>query len=129
MADIKVAIIGVGNCASSFLQGITKYADAGPDETIPGLMHPVMGEYGIGDIKVVAAFDVDANKVGKDLSEAIFSEPNNTMKFQDVPDQGVAVQRGMTHDGVGRYTSELITKAPGGTDNVEIGRASCRERV
>ena len=118
LADIKVAIIGVGNCASSFLQGITKYADAGPDETIPGLMHPVMGEYGIGDIKVVAAFDVDANKVGKDLSEAIFSEPNNTMKFQDVPDQGVTVQRGMTHDGVGRYTSELITKAPGGTDDV-----------
>ena len=118
MADIKVAIIGVGNCASSLLQGITKYADASPDETIPGLMHPVMGEYGIGDINVVAAFDVDANKVGKDLSEAIFSEPNNTVKFQDVPDQGVVVQRGMTHDGVGRYTSELITKAPGGTDDV-----------
>ena len=118
MADIKVAIIGVGNCASSFLQGITKYADVGPDETIPGLMHPVMGEYGIGDINVVAAFDVDANKVGKDLSEAIFSEPNNTMKFLDVPDQGIVVQRGMTHDGVGRYTSELITRAPGGTDDV-----------
>ena len=71
MADINVAIIGVGNCASSLVQGITKYADARPDEVIPGLMHPVMGEYGIGDIKVVAAFDVDADKVGKDLSEAI----------------------------------------------------------
>ena len=81
MTDIKVAIIGVGNCASSLMQGVEKYADAGADETIPGLMHPVLGEYGIGDIKVVAAFDVDENKVGKDLSEAIFSAPNNTIKF------------------------------------------------
>ena len=118
MADIKVAIVGVGNCASSLVQGITKYADAGPDDVIPGLMHPVLGEYGIGDIDVVAAFDVDANKVGKDLSEAIFSEPNNTVKFQDVPNQDVVVQRGMTHDGIGRYTSEIITKAEGGTDDV-----------
>ena len=118
MADINVAIIGVGNCASSLVQGITKYADAGPDEVIPGLMHPVLGEYGIGDIKVVAAFDVDADKVGKDLSEAIFSGPNNTVKFQEVPNQGVTVQRGMTHDGIGRYTSEVITKAEGGTDDV-----------
>ena len=114
MTDIKVAIIGVGNCASSFVQGIEKYADAGTDETIPGIMHPVLGEYGIGDIKVVAAFDVDENKVGK----AIFSEPNNTIKFQDVPESGVVVQRGMTHDGIGRYTSEIINKAPGGTDDV-----------
>ena len=118
LTDIKVAIIGVGNCASSLMQGVEKYADAGADETIPGLMHPVLGEYGIGDIKVVAAFDVDENKVGKDLSEAIFSAPNNTIKFQDVPETGVVVQRGMTHDGIGRYTSEIINKAPGGTDDV-----------
>ena len=118
MPDIKVAIIGVGNCASSLIQGVQKYADAAPDQTIPGLMHPVLGEYGIGDIQFVAAFDVDAEKVGKDLSEAIFSGPNNTVKFQDVPNLDVEVQRGMTHDGVGRYTSEVITKAEGGTADI-----------
>jgi len=118
LAEIKVAIIGVGNCASSLVQGVTKYADATPEDNIPGLMHPVLGEYGIGDIKFVAAFDVDASKVGKDISEAIFQEPNNTLKFQDVPDLGVKVQRGMTHDGIGRYTSDLIKKAEGGTDDV-----------
>ena len=120
LADINVAIIGVGNCASSLVQGVTKYADATPEEKIPGLMHPVLGEYGIGDIKFVAAFDVDANKVGKDLSESIFAEPNNTLKFQDVPHIGVNVQRGMTHDGIGRYTSDLIEKAEGGTDDVAV---------
>ena len=118
MPEIKVAIIGVGNCASSLIQGVAKYADVGPSDTVPGLMHPVLGEYGIGDIKVVAAFDVDADKVGKDLSEAIFAGPNNTVKFQDVEETGVIVQRGMTHDGIGRYTSEVITKAEGGTDDV-----------
>ena len=121
MPDIKVAIIGVGNCSSSLIQGVSKYADATSSEKIPGLMHPVLGEYGIGDIKFVAAFDVDKNKVGKDLSEAIFSQPNNTVKFQDVPNLDVEVQRGMTHDGVGKYTSELVEKADGGTaDIVEI---------
>jgi len=118
LADIKVAIIGVGNCASSLVQGIHKYADAKADDTIPGIMHPVLGEYGIGDVKVVAAFDVDANKVGLDLSEAIYAEPNNTYKFHDVPHQDVKVQRGMTHDGVGQYMSELITKAAGPTDDI-----------
>jgi len=118
LTEIKVAIIGVGNCASSLVQGVTKYADATSGDNIPGLMHPVLGEYGIGDIKFVAAFDVDANKVGKDISEAIFAEPNNTLKFQDVRDIGVKVQRGMTHDGIGRYTSDLIEKAEGGTDDV-----------
>ena len=118
MPEIKVAIIGVGNCASSLIQGVAKYADVGPNDNVPGLMHPVLGEYGIGDIKVVAAIDVDASKVGKDLSEAIFSGPNNTVKFQDVEETGVVVQRGMTHDGIGRYTSEIITKAAGGTDDV-----------
>ncbi|MBG93965.1 MAG: inositol-3-phosphate synthase [Chloroflexi bacterium] len=115
---IKVAIIGVGNCASSLVQGVFKYRDAPVDELIPGLMHPVMGKYHIGDIEFVAAFDIDSNKVGKDLSEAIFEAPNNTYKFQDVPKLGVPVNRGMTHDGLGKYLSEIITKAPGETDNV-----------
>ena len=118
MGDINVAIIGVGNCASSLLQGITKYADVTANETIPGIMHPVLGEYGIGDIKIVAAFDVDAQKVGMDVGQAIFAKPNNTIKFQDVPDLNVTVQRGMTHDGVGKYMSEIIKRAPGPTDDV-----------
>ncbi len=118
MSTINVAIIGVGNCASSLVQGVQKYADATTGDNIPGLMHPVLGEYGIGDINVVAAFDVDANKVGLDLSEAIFNAPNNTVKFADVPYTGVTVQRGMTHDGIGKYMSEVIEKAPGATDDV-----------
>ena len=118
VADINVAIIGVGNCASSLVQGIHKYADAGPSDEIPGLMHPVLGEYGVGDIKVVAAFDVDAGKVGLDLSEAIYAEPNNTVKFHDVPHAGITVQRGMTLDGVGQYMSDVIEKAPGPTDDI-----------
>ena len=118
MADINVAIIGVGNCASSLVQGITKYAEATANESIPGIMHPVLGEYGIGDIKIVAAFDVDAEKVGVDVAQAIFAGPNNTIKFQDVPDMNVTVQRGMTHDGVGHYMSDIIVRAPGPTDDV-----------
>lgn len=118
MGEIKVAIIGVGNCASSLIQGIEKYADATSGDSIPGIMHPVLGEYGIGDIKVVAAFDVDNNKVGLDVSEAIFAEPNNTVKFQAVPNIGVTVQRGMTHDGVGKFMSEIIEIAPGPTDDI-----------
>ncbi len=118
MGSINVAIIGVGNCASSLVQGVQKYQNATKDQSIPGLMHPVLGEYGIGDIKFVAAFDIDANKVGRDLSEAVFAEPNNTIKFQDVPHMGVTVQRGMTHDGLGKYLSQMITKAPGPTDDV-----------
>ncbi len=118
MTGINVAIIGVGNCASSLVQGIHKYRNATNEQTIPGLMHPVLGEYGIGDINVVAAIDIDANKVGLDLSEAIFAEPNNTIKFQDVPHMGLTVQRGMTHDGIGKYMSEIIEKADGPTDDV-----------
>jgi myo-inositol-1-phosphate synthase len=118
LSSINVAIIGVGNCASALVQGVTKYGDVGSDGSIPGLMHPVLGEYGIGDIKFVAAFDVDKNKVGLDLSEAIFAEPNNTIKFQEVPHTGVTVQRGMTHDGIGKYTSDIIEKAPGPTDDI-----------
>jgi|TARA_B100000686_G_C16805116_1_gene989408 myo-inositol-1-phosphate synthase len=118
LSDINVAIIGVGNCASSLIQGVSKYSNSTNDEEIPGIMHPVLGEYGIGDIKFVAAFDVDQNKVGLDLSQAIFAEPNNTIKFSDVPNQGVNVSRGMTHDGIGRYTGEIITKSEGSTDDI-----------
>ena len=118
MANINVAIVGVGNCASALIQGVTKYAEFTNGHSVPGLMHPVLGEYGIGDINFVGAFDVDVNKVGLDLSEAIFAEPNNTVKFQDVPHLGVTVQRGMTHDGLGKYTSDIIEKAPGPTDDI-----------
>ena len=118
MGNINVAIIGVGNCASSLGQGISKYAEADSDSEVPGLMHPVLGEYGIGDIKIVAAFDVDKNKVGLDVSEAIFAEPNNTIKFADVPNVGVKVQRGMTHDGIGKYLTDVVEKSDGRTDDV-----------
>ena len=116
--SIKVAIIGVGNCASSLVQGLEKYRDVGAEDEAPGIMHPVMGEYGIGDIEVVAAFDINESKVGLDLSEAILAEPNNTVKFADVPHTGVTVQRGMTHDGIGHYVSDMVKKAPGGTADI-----------
>ena len=116
--SIKVAIIGVGNCASSLVQGIEKYQDVGAEDEVPGIMHPVMGEYGIGDIEVVAAFDINETKVGLDLSEAILAEPNNTVKFADVPHTGITVQRGMTHDGIGHYVSDMVKKAPGGTADI-----------
>jgi myo-inositol-1-phosphate synthase len=118
VGKINVAIIGVGNCASSFVQGIHRYREAPDDEFVPGLMHPVLGGYHIGDIEVVAAFDVDKNKVGKDLAEAIYTAPNNTARFYDVPATGVKVQRGMTHDGLGKYLSQIITKAPGPTADI-----------
>lgn len=116
--QINVAIIGVGNCASSLVQGVHKYREAPDDVFIPGLMHTVLGGYHIADINFVAAFDIDANKVGKDLAEAIFTDPNNTVKFADVPKTGVTVERGMTHDGLGKYLSQKITKAPGSTVNI-----------
>ena len=118
MGKINVAIIGVGNCASSLVQGIELYREASEGEDIPGIMHPVLGGYHISDINFVAAFDVDANKVGKDLSEAIFSEPNNTYRFTNVSHLGVPVERGMTHDGLGKYLSQVIEKAPGSTVDV-----------
>ena len=118
MGSINVAIIGVGNCASALAQGVAKYANITNGQSVPGLMHPVLGEYGIGDINFVAAFDIDANKVGLDLSEAIFAKPNNTIKFHEVPHLGVTVQRGMTHDGIGKYTADIIKKAPGPTDDI-----------
>ena len=102
MGKIKVAIIDVGNCASSFVQGIHHYVELPNDVNVPGVMHPTIGEYRIEDIEVVAAFDIDENKVGRDLSEVIFTKPNNTLKFADVPHTGVTVERGRTHDGIGK---------------------------
>ena len=116
--QINVAIIGVGNCASSLVQGVHFYRDAREDEHIPGLMHVNLGGYHVRDVNFVAAFDIDANKVGKDLSEAIFAQPNNTFKFADVPHSGVRVSRGMTHDGVGKYLSDIVRKAPGHTSDI-----------
>ena len=118
MGKINVAIIGVGNCASSLVQGIEFYKNAPTDEAVPGLMHVNLGGYHIRDCQVVAAFDIDVEKVGKDLSEAIFAGQNNTFKFCDVPRSGVVVQRGMTHDGLGKYLSQVITKAPGPTADI-----------
>ncbi|MFC2012503.1 inositol-3-phosphate synthase [Chloroflexota bacterium] len=118
MGNINVAIIGVGNCASSLVQGVHYYKDAKEGADVPGIMHVDLGGYHIRDVKFVAAFDIDKNKVGKDLSKAIFTRPNNTFKFTDVPRAGVTVQRGMTHDGLGKYLSEIITKAPGPTCDI-----------
>ncbi len=118
MGSIKVAIIGVGNCASSLVQGIHKYVELPEDAGVPGIMHNTIGDYRIEDIEVVAAFDIDENKVGKDVSEAIFTQPNNTLKFADVPHLGVPVERGMTHDGIGKYVSHLVKKSPHSTANV-----------
>ena len=115
---VRVAIVGVGNCASSFVQGIQYYQDAKVGEAVPGLMHVDLGGYHISDIEFSAAIDIDADKVGKDLSQAIFSGQNNTVKFSDVPKLDVPVYRGMTHDGIGKYLSQVITKASGETADV-----------
>jgi myo-inositol-1-phosphate synthase len=115
---VRVAIIGVGNCASSLVQGVEFYKNASNDDRVPGLMHVNLGGYHIRDIEFSAAFDVVEGKVGKDLSEAIFAYPNNTYKFSDVPHTGVTVQRGMTHDGLGKYLSQILKKAPGPTADI-----------
>jgi myo-inositol-1-phosphate synthase len=115
---IRVAIVGVGNCASSLVQGRYYYENAKDGDLVPGLMHVNLGGYHIRDIDFVAAFDVDKTKVGKDLSEAVFAGQNNTFKFSDVPHTGVTVDRGMTHDGLGKYLSQVIEKAPGPTADV-----------
>jgi myo-inositol-1-phosphate synthase len=117
---VRVAIIGVGNCANAFVQGVHYYRDADPSERVPGLMHTDLGGYHVRDIEFSAAFDIDAEKVGKDLSEAIWSGQNNTIKFvkEDVPNLGIPVQRGMTHDGLGKYLSQRITKAEGSTVDI-----------
>src|SRR2546426_11004423 len=115
---IRVAIIGVGNCASSLVQGVHYYRNAKPGDRVPGIMHVDLGGYHIRDVDFVAAFDVDRNKVGKDLADAIYQAPNNTYRFADVPKTGVKVSRGMTHDGIGKYLSEIVEKSPGETDDI-----------
>ena len=115
---VRVAIIGVGNCASALVQGVEYYKNAPRDQMVPGLMHVDLGGYHVSDIEFSAAFDIDVEKVGKDLSEAIWAGQNNTIKFSDVPPLGIPVHRGMTHDGLGKYLSEVITKAPGPTADI-----------
>jgi myo-inositol-1-phosphate synthase len=116
---VRVAIIGVGNCASAFVQGIHYYHDADPAHAVPGLMHVELGGYHVRDIEFTAAFDIDGEKVGKDLGEAIWAGQNNTIRFAEVPAKlGIPVQRGMTHDGLGKYLSQRITKAPGETADI-----------
>ena len=116
--SVRVALIGVGNCANSLLQGVEYYKDAPDDQFVPGLMHVNLGGYHVHDIEFTAAFDVTTDKVGKDLADAIWAHPNDTIKFADVPQTGVTVSRGMTHDGLGKYISQVVTKAPGETSDV-----------
>jgi myo-inositol-1-phosphate synthase len=118
MAKIRVAIIGVGNCASSLVQGVYYYRKAKEGTIIPGIMHTRLGDYHINDIEFTFGIDIDRNKVGKDLAEAIYTKPNNTFKFCSVPKLGVPVVRGMTHDGLGYYLSQIIKKAPGPTADI-----------
>jgi myo-inositol-1-phosphate synthase len=115
---VRVALIGVGNCANSLLQGVRYYQDAPDDQFVPGLMHVNLGGYHVRDIEFTAAFDVTTDKVGKDLADAIWAKPNDTIKFADVPQTGVKVSRGMTHDGLGKYLSQVVEKAHGKTDDV-----------
>ena len=115
---VRVAIIGVGNCASALVQGVEFYKNAKDEERVPGLMHVNLGGYHISDIEFSAAFDVVDTKVGKDLSEAIYAFPNNTYRFAEVPKMNIPVHRGMTHDGLGKYLSQIVTKAPGPTDDI-----------
>jgi myo-inositol-1-phosphate synthase len=121
MSTVRIAIVGVGNCASSLVQGVEYYKNAADDQRVPGLMHTRLGPYHVSDIEVVAAFDVDAKKVGRDVSEAILSEPNNTIHFADVPPTGVSVQRGPTLDGLGRYYREVIDESDAAP--VDVARA------
>src|SRR3954466_15766377 len=111
MGSVRVAIVGVGNCAASLVQGVEVYKDADPNDRVPGLMHVKFGDYHVGDVQFVAAFDVDAKKVGRDLAEAIGASENNTIKFADVPPLGVTVQRGPTLDGLGQYYRETIEES------------------
>jgi myo-inositol-1-phosphate synthase len=111
MTKVRVAVVGVGNCASALVQGLEFYRSAQPGEQVPGLMHVKLGPYHVGDVEVVAAFDVDGKKVGRDVSEAIFAEPNNTIRFADVPPTGIEVLRGPTFDGLGRYYQEVVEES------------------
>ena len=132
LGKINVAVIGVGNCASSLVQGLYKYSEIESDGDVPGIMHPVLGGYSVGDINMVAAFDVDSQKVGADVSEAIFAPANNALRFHDVPATGVTVDRGMTHDGIGKYLENIVdverdrTKPEGQTADI-IGILRDRE--
>ncbi len=119
--DVRVAIVGVGNCASSLVQGVQYYKDADENATVPGLMHVKLGQYHVRDVKFVAAFDVDAKKVGFDLSEAIFASENNTIKIADVPPTDVVVQRGPTLDGIGKYYADTIEVSD--SDPVDVVKA------
>jgi myo-inositol-1-phosphate synthase len=118
VGKVRVAIIGVGNCASALVQGVHYYRNAKVDDFVPGLMHVNLGGYHVSDVEFSAAFDIDINKVGRDLAEAIPVPPNNTQRFTEVPPLGITVERGMTHDGLGRYLRQVITKAPGETADV-----------
>src|SRR3712207_1641844 len=111
MGSVRVAIVGVGNCAASLVQGVEYYRDAEETSSVPGLMHVRFGEYHVSDVEFVAAFDVDAKKVGRDLSEAIVASENNTIKICDVPPLGVTVQRGTTLDGLGKYYREVVEES------------------
>ncbi len=125
MSTVRIAIVGLGNCASSLVQGLEYYKDADPTQRVPGLMHVELGGYHIRDVEVVAAFDVDAKKVGMDVSEAIFTEPNNTIRFSDVPPTGVTVMRGRTLDGLGTYYRDTIVESDEPeVDVVEVIRAA-----
>src|SRR2546428_5424670 len=115
---VRVALVGVGNCANSLVQGVAYYKEAPDDQFVPGLMHVNLGGYHVRDVEFTAAFDVVKGKVGKDLADAIWAHPNDTIKFADVPQTGIKVSRGMTHDGLGKYLSQVVTKAPGETDDV-----------
>jgi len=125
MSTVRIAIVGLGNCASSLVQGLEYYKDADPTQRVPGLMHVELGGYHIRDVEVVAAFDVDAKKVGRDVSEAIFTEPNNTIRFSDVPPTGVTVMRGRTLDGLGTYYRDTVVESDEPeVDVVEVLRAA-----
>ncbi|GAA1526731.1 inositol-3-phosphate synthase [Actinomadura kijaniata] len=121
MGSVRVAIVGVGNCASSLVQGVEFYRNASPETRVPGLMHVQFGDYHVGDVEFVAAFDVDAKKVGMDLSEAIFASENNTIKFADVPPSGVTVQRGPTFDGLGQYYRDIVEESD--AEPVDVAQA------
>ena len=132
MGSVRVAIVGVGNCASSLVQGVEYYRNADPNDRVPGLMHVTFGDYHVSDVEFVAAFDVDAKKVGMDLAEAIVASENNTIKLCDVPPTGVTVQRGPTFDGLGQYYREIIEESDAEPVDVVAGaarRAGRRRRL
>ena len=124
---VRVAIAGIGNCASSLVQGVEFYRNADPTERVPGLMHVELGGYHVGDVQFVAAFDVDADKVGLDLGKAISASINNTIKFADVPELGVLVQRGPTYDGLGKFYREVVEESP--AEPIDVAQARLELRV